>query len=627
MTIDNYYIPLEESPGGFAYNYDLANLIVPDDDDIAELEAQFARNFTLIQGTVIINGATYNNCVILKPNEGIDDKHYIRVNKDGIPDQLGEITGARPPAEWINENMLEVRNSEFYYYQYFTHLDNNYITPYLETSNDISFPLLDYSHILNTPKLLIVGGPGVGKTTFIRKLAYYLLKKLDKARKPGLVPVYIKLRSLNFSLNELAISHFLKETYSKMSLDVAHQTITQKRFLLLFDGLDEIEPKYQEIFTFWLKEHVLNNERYQVIITSREISMLQKNEFDSFKRLKIAPFNLSQMKEYCYKVTSEKNTRNFFFHSIEKNPDLEKILSNPLILSLALRLYLDKNILPNDITSLVKEIVDHLCENWDLNRKIKRYNFLTSSLTRTLLSKISYFLHTNEKVLFYSDEIEHLLPYKLTAFNVKDILEEISEATGLLTPESDNYWTFSHIFFQDFFCANYLIDKSSSVIDDFAKFKGNYKWINVWNNLISMSSDPEFYMGDHTKSEYEKSLRLIRMTTLFRKSDYLDSALYHAVLDQMQSLIENYSHKIKSINYGSPVIDVILNDPSTEDINILWYILCMIVIKNHEMPTEHFKNSLFKGDSEFVKLMNLLLSSSNDYLLDKTDTSIQIVKE
>jgi len=217
-----------------------------------------------------------------------------------------------------------------------------------------------------------------------------------------------------------------------------------------------------------------------------------------------------------------------------------------------------------------------------------------------------------------------LLPHKLAEHNINSILSEIAEATGLLTSEDHNYWTFSHIFFQGFFCVNYLIDKSSSVSSDYGRFKDDYNWINVWNNLIAMSSDPEFYTADKSDNEYAKSLSLVRMTTLLRKSDYMDSIIYSDVLNQFGNLIGSYSQMIESISYAENRINIMLKNPSDKNLTILWYILCILLIKNHEHTSES-EDGFIKGETKFVKLINQLFLSKENYLLNKTENSIEIL--
>src|SRR5205085_5106136 len=123
-------------------------------------------------------------------------------------------------------------------------------------------------------------------------------------------------------------------------------------------------------------------------------------------------------------------------------------------LGLSLSLFLVRGVLPFNIGELVREISTHLTETWDQSRGIKRYERLNARATRFLLANLAYKLQKADMFVFRPHSLSGLLPLEYDQLPLSQVLEEIRTATGLLRCEADK-WSFSHRYFQDFFCANF----------------------------------------------------------------------------------------------------------------------------------------------------------------------------
>ncbi|WP_025141527.1 NACHT domain-containing protein [Pedobacter jeongneungensis] len=614
-----HFLPLEIKDGVFQQHPNFDNQIVFDESESEQYDQMFARHFHFTVADVVLAGAFYGGAKILSPNKDIDDTSFIEVDPDGIPLQYLDKSISKPSKDWVEAYLMQTKKSENFYHTLFTHLDNHYITPFLKFSSSLVPDLLSYKKLSTYSRLLILGGPGSGKTSLMRKLTFELLKINEKNGNGTLLPVYIQLRDLNFDSHANNIHKYFTSLYSQIDPAYAVSTEREGRFLFLFDGLDEIEHRHVPKFMQWIDFLEVQKKSYRIYISSRDISALKSKELKKFEKIRIEPFSQSQILEYCHRLIDDRYASKQFYNTISENKSLLSLLSNPLLLSLSIGVFLTKKVFPNNLTLLVQEVVNHLTDNWDLNRNINRYQNLNSSLTKSFLSRLSYFLHTNHKYKFSVKEADGIKPMKLEGIDMTEILGEIKETTGLLNI-MNGQWSFSHVFFQEFFCANYLIDRSSSIKDDYTLYKQNKNWINVWNQAIEFSSDPEFYVHKDAAQKGELSLYLNRLLTILRRSDYLDANLYEEVLKQITELISVYNEDLIIHDLDEEVIVVSLRKKSSLKIEILEEILRNALVKNPNRFSYDSQDNL--NNSMFGKLIIKLLMSKDEFFLTRTRNNI-----
>ncbi|MEO1390994.1 MAG: NACHT domain-containing protein, partial [Cyanobacteria bacterium J06634_6] len=90
--------------------------------------------------------------------------------------------------------------------------------------------------------LMVLGGPGVGKSTFLRKLG---LEALANRLVHNLMPVFIELKSFKseeVSLQQ-AISKELEVSGFPYAENLVESMLSEGKMMVLFDGLDEVPSK------------------------------------------------------------------------------------------------------------------------------------------------------------------------------------------------------------------------------------------------------------------------------------------------------------------------------------------------------------------------------------------------
>jgi predicted NACHT family NTPase len=90
--------------------------------------------------------------------------------------------------------------------------------------------------------LMVLGGPGAGKSTFLRRMGLEALKGKRSGFKHACIPVFIELKK--FNTGEINIEHEIAEEFRICGFP-SHEAFTAKaleqgKLLILLDGLDEV---------------------------------------------------------------------------------------------------------------------------------------------------------------------------------------------------------------------------------------------------------------------------------------------------------------------------------------------------------------------------------------------------
>lgn len=140
----------------------------------------------------------------------------------------------------------------------------------------IEIPELDSLLELHPKGFVLCGGPGIGKTTFLQRLAYKQTKKVFLKPKTELIPILINASSYTsgtMPLEELLWQKII--SFSKIHLKIYNKWLNQNRILLLIDSLDA--SQYQD--NLILEIHKIKKEHpgIIIIITSRNNLQIENN--------------------------------------------------------------------------------------------------------------------------------------------------------------------------------------------------------------------------------------------------------------------------------------------------------------------------------------------------------------
>jgi predicted NACHT family NTPase len=341
--------------------------------------------------------------------------------------------------------------------------------------------------IATYPKLMVMGKPGAGKTTFLQKVALQCIRgELPLTS----IPIFIQLRNLaeETLANSVTVAddfnllNYINWKFDELDISVRQVETLLKhgKVLILLDGLDEVRSEYTNAL---IKQIAKFSETYyqnQFIITCRFAA--QSYRFPGFTDVEIADFNQVQIEAFAKKwfvATSkqEEEGLNLATQFIDKlklpeNQPIRELARTPILLNLTASVFQAKADFPKKRSKLYEAGLDILLVRWDEARGIQRddvYRRLSLPHKIKLLSHIAATTFEQGNYFFELCEIEQLVADYLTTLpgassdpetlrlNSEAVLKAIEAQHGLLVERARGIYSFSHLTFQEYFTARNIL--------------------------------------------------------------------------------------------------------------------------------------------------------------------------
>ena len=347
--------------------------------------------------------------------------------------------------------------------------------------------------------VLVIGTPGMGKTTFLRGLERtYAIKQ--KTRDRDDYPVYVPLRQLSATIANLAseIRQWLPTSPRANS------------FVFLLDGFDEVPLELRKHMAHGisgLRDHYPNS---RIVVTTRPTHNL--DAFQNMTRCRMQPATDSKLFMWaCYQVSSmvAKNRDRWddallqYSFRFRERPDMFRDLSSPLLLSHSARLFADKSVTAYHDAELLDACLTLLLEQWDEQKSLVRFkkSWARPRKLYQWLSMVCYHTLIQQNADFTSRDVAMWLRDIGDAPSADDILQALAESTGLIQEASNGQWTITHKTFQEYLAAKYVVDSSRSATDYFNDFRKEPRMPKVLRFACSMTHDAtplfEFALNTH----------------------------------------------------------------------------------------------------------------------------------
>ena len=278
----------------------------------------------------------------------------------------------------------------------------------------------------DVPHLLVLGEPGSGKSSLLRHLAERAWIKHDAIGldKPHL-PLFVQLRQLalaNGMLDErlrtvlnngLTLSRAIPEGFLE-----EWPKQTNARWLILFDALDEVPGSASAEFMLWLNGQLRLLAAHSVVITSRLSSFVPVELLDegTFNRYEVRPFGPDQIQDFAEKWFPDTN-QEFIAELDRLRFDLQ---GEPLLLTIAAKVFIEKERLPERLSNLYHEFVRIWLE--EASQKDRLKNELGGYLSAP-------------KIDTYIDRLAHLA-LRMTQEPISTSLEKLSGFVAESLPKS-----------------------------------------------------------------------------------------------------------------------------------------------------------------------------------------------
>ena len=409
-------------------------------------------------------------------------------------------------------------------------------------------------------KLMVLGKPGAGKTTFLQ----YLAVQCNQANfTSDRVPIFIRLK--NFAEDALDENNFSLLNYINQEFNgcgISEQDVetlfNQGRVLMLLDGLDEVsEAATDEV----IKQIRKLSEKYyknQLIITCRLAA--QEYRFRGFTEVEIADFKAEQIENFVKKwfVAVARNSpesglkrASLFLEQMElpENQPIRELAATPVLLNLTCLVFQAKTDFPTRRSDLYKQGLDLLLIRWDEARGIRRddvYRNLSLSHKLQLLSQIAAITFERGDYFFEESTLQQLiadylrmLPSTQTDSSALEVdsavvAKSIEAQHGLLVERARRIYSFSHLTFQEYFTARAIVAGTPLSLQQLTEHLTEKRWREVFLLTAQMLPD-----ANHLLQMMKQQVDALALTAShnFREASAINVDLDIAASDELEQYL------------------------------------------------------------------------------------------
>ncbi len=410
-------------------------------------------------------------------------------------------------------------------------------------------PLPALDAFLQNPRIVLLGHPGSGKSTFVRNLfARQAQALLGKEPLPGLdaelLPVLVTLRDLVPRLETLDLRSMSAERRQAALADVLlQQTLSDLTtlyrtpefapglreameggtVLLGLDGLDEVPEKLRETVRMVFQAAQKEFKPPRTILTCRVRSYSGTAEQANFARFTLAPFTQEQVQSFCRawynaqqrleRLTEKKAQEQAQdLARVAWGNDLRRLAENPMLLTTMAIVHQKETRLPNERVKLYNLAVQVLLERWQKQKTGDQVAASAELLAllqdtkkvRRIIERLAYETHCacrekDEAADLPRPRALEILEEPAYAGSLglaQAFLDYVDQRAGLLVgrggdPERPLSYTFPHRTFQEYLAGCFLVNQRDAA----RRLSEHADQAEYWTLAIELGAEELYYNG------------------------------------------------------------------------------------------------------------------------------------
>lgn len=327
------------------------------------------------------------------------------------------------------------------------------------------------------PYLMVLGSPGIGKSTFLKKLGLHALQTLSKATELQ-IPVLLELKRLlqtSFNWQDTIHQMLFRQAYPEGTEDVEHH-LKQGSFLLLLDGLDEVPEAQRGDLVRHVQSFIHTFPGNRVVISCRTAA--HYFNFSQFVDVIVAELSDTQIRAFLnnwFEMVADsldtlaETVWNFL--TDRNNAPLMELARTPLLLTYFCLVFESEEAFPATRHLLYEQVLNLFLKDWtqQKNLTISESFQLPLYLQKQLLSEIAYETFAAEQLFI----AETYLRQKILTFSEAhapanfiidpdDCLQYLATRQGILAERFQGRWSFSHLTLQEYLVAQFIVNNDQT---------------------------------------------------------------------------------------------------------------------------------------------------------------------
>jgi hypothetical protein len=357
-------------------------------------------------------------------------------------------------------------------------------------------PTYDIEDALTFNKhIVILGDPGSGKTTTLKKIANEFLRRGVDVDKNHYTPVVVRFRDFKentsllntlkqiFDVDFVEIDESANERSGVKSSELSNQErlecfytaqvralsafLDEMKIFLLFDGFDELHPDARQRVLKHVEALGVRLSKSRIILTSRSADFIRKPEnFLTFEINKLSDNKIKRFTRLWFSSNFRRKTAEEFLTALENTP-YKDLSSRPLTLTTLCLVFEKYGSLPELPISIYRKAINLLLEEWDAERGVvrishyarfdahRKMDFLAAFAYHLVLGKYSSLsFRTSDLVSIYATIHAR---FGLPPGEAVETALEIESHTGIIVRTDYETYEFSHKSLQEFLVAEHLV--------------------------------------------------------------------------------------------------------------------------------------------------------------------------
>jgi energy-coupling factor transporter ATP-binding protein EcfA2 len=436
--------------------------------------------------------------------------------------------------------------------------------------------------LLQEDHCVILGRPGAGKTTTLKRVAGELIQSSGREVVLILFRTFVEQDTIvDQILNQLGLHLSWNATdATKVEPDIRAEVATHLLLtylestagVLLMDGLDEAPASSQERIVNDVRGLLLRSGRLRIILTCRSGAF--PYALERARHLVIQPLSPAEVKEFAIKWLGSANGT-AFVANLASTP-YSGIEVRPLTLAHLCTVYERTGAVPERPRDLYRRVVRLYLEDWDRERSVpsraSRYAQFNVDRKEDFLQALAYEL----TVAGVRGEFSHsqliagfrriYKRFDLPLADAQRVAEEIESHTGLVVESGRDTYEFAHRSIQEYLTAQYIIGLPKIALDHFESIFG---LADEYAIAVAESGHSSSYLQEiirylyagtpHQDQERLAFVRGLSARLVLEKPFFHQGASFGGAIVQLAHLI---SGRRLDDRYAEGVLDPILSFPS-----------------------------------------------------------------